>query len=83
MRDSLRLARCAKQLDIQEKAKALLTEALHIFQTLNLKAKSSEAQYELGMCYFRKGAYNEARIVLDEAMKELDAAVVKKSVSVS
>ena len=62
----------ATQVDVQEKAKDLLTEALHIFQTLNLKPKVSEAQYELGMCYFRKGAYDEARIVLDEAMKELE-----------
>jgi tetratricopeptide (TPR) repeat protein len=62
----------AKQLDVQDKAKDLLTEALHIFQTLNLQTKVSEAQYELGMCYFRKGAYDEARIVLDEAMKGLE-----------
>jgi tetratricopeptide (TPR) repeat protein len=62
----------AKQVDVQEKAKDLLTEALHIFQTLNLKTKVSETQYELGMCYFRKGAYDEARIVLDEAMKGLE-----------
>jgi tetratricopeptide (TPR) repeat protein len=62
----------AKQVDVQEKAKDLLTEALHIFQTLNLKAKVSEAQYELGMCYFRKGSYDEARVVLDEAMKGLE-----------
>lgn len=60
------------QLDVQEKAQDLLTEALRIFQTLNLKTKASEAQYELGMCYFRQGAYDEARVVLDEAMKELE-----------
>lgn len=62
----------AKQVDVQDKAKDLLTEALHIFQTLGLRTKASEAQYELGMCYFRKGAYDEARIVLDEAMKGLE-----------
>jgi tetratricopeptide (TPR) repeat protein len=62
----------ATQVDVQEKAKDLLTEALHIFQTLNLQTKVSEAQYELGMCYFRKGAYDEARIILDEAMKGLE-----------
>lgn len=62
----------ASQLDVQEKAKDLLTEALHIFQTLDLKTKVSEAQYELGMCYFRKGAYDEARIVLDEAREGLE-----------
>jgi tetratricopeptide (TPR) repeat protein len=62
----------ASQLDVQEKAQDLLTEALSIFQKLNLKTKASEARYELGMCYFRQGAYDEARIVLDEAMKGLE-----------
>ena len=62
----------AKQLDVQEKAIALLTEALHIFQTLSLKPKASEVQYELGMCYFRRGAYDQARVVLDEALKGLE-----------
>lgn len=62
----------AKQVDVQDRAKDLLTEALHIFQTLNLQTKVSESQYELGMCYFRKGAYDEARIVLDEALKGLE-----------
>jgi tetratricopeptide (TPR) repeat protein len=61
----------ASQLDVQEKAKDLLTEALRIFQTLDLKTKVSETQYELGMCYFRKGAYDEARVVLEEAIKGL------------
>ncbi|HVG35221.1 MAG TPA: helix-turn-helix domain-containing protein [Pyrinomonadaceae bacterium] len=61
----------ANQLDVQEKAKDLVTEALRIFQSLNLKTKASEAQYELGMCYFRNGAYDEARIVLDEAREGL------------
>jgi tetratricopeptide (TPR) repeat protein len=60
------------QLDVQEKAQDLLTEALRIFQKLSLTTKVSEAQYELGMCYFRQGAYDEARIVLDEAMKGLE-----------
>src|ERR1051325_364353 len=61
----------AQQLDVQERAKDLLSEALRIFQTLDLGTKVSEARYELGMCYFRKGAYDEARVVLDEALKGL------------
>src|ERR1051325_958902 len=62
----------AKQIDAQEKAKDLLTEALHIFQNLKLKNKVSETQYELGECYWRLGAYDECRIVLGEAMKRLE-----------
>jgi tetratricopeptide (TPR) repeat protein len=70
----------SKQVDAQEKSKDLLTEALHIFQTLNLQAKASETQYELGMCYFRKGAYDEARIVLEEAMKGLEDAELQAKI---
>jgi tetratricopeptide (TPR) repeat protein len=70
----------SKQVDAQEKAKDLLTESLHIFQTLNLKAKASEAQYELGMCYFRKGAYDEACIILDEALRELEDAELQAKI---
>lgn len=68
------------QLDVQEKAQDLLTEALRIFQGLNLKNKVSEAQYELGMCYFRQGAYSEARVVLDEAMKGLEDEELKAKI---
>jgi two-component system, chemotaxis family, chemotaxis protein CheY len=55
----------------QEKAKDLISEALRMFQSQRQHAKVSEAQYELGMCYFRLGAYDEARVVLDEALKSL------------
>lgn len=57
----------ARAKDIQDNARDLLTESLRIFQSLNNRAKASQAQYELGICYFRSGSYDEARIVLDEA----------------
>jgi tetratricopeptide (TPR) repeat protein len=57
----------AKQIDMQEKAKNLITEALEIFQRINNQIKIAEAQYELGMCYWRTGALDEARIILDKA----------------
>ncbi|HVG32175.1 MAG TPA: hypothetical protein VM911_03815, partial [Pyrinomonadaceae bacterium] len=53
-----------EQLDVQEKAKDLLFEALRIFQHLNEQTKISEVQYELGICYWRLGAFDEGRIVL-------------------
>lgn len=70
----------AKQLDVQEKAKDLLSEAFHIFQSLNSKNKASETQYELGMCYFRRGSYNEARVVLDEALRGLEDAELQAKI---
>jgi tetratricopeptide (TPR) repeat protein len=53
---------------VQEKAKDLLFEALRIFKSESQHLKVSEAQYELGMCYFRLGSYDEARIVLEKAL---------------
>src|SRR5947209_1969126 len=55
----------------QEKAKDLLTEALRKFRSQGQRKKVSEAQYELGICYWRLGAFDEARVVLDEALKRL------------
>src|SRR5215207_7752137 len=56
--------------DAQEKAMDLLSEALRIFQSQNNREKASEAQYELGMCYWRLGAFEEARTVLNKALGE-------------
>lgn len=58
----------AQAADVHEKAKDLLTEALRIFQAHGKPAKVSEANYELGICYFRKGACDEARIIFNEAL---------------
>lgn len=55
----------------QESAKDLLSEALRIFESLDEPAKVSEAQYELGICYWRLGALDEARVVLAEAPRRL------------
>lgn len=75
--------------DAQEKAKDLLTEALRKFRSQGRRVKVSEAQYELGLCYWRVGAYDEARVILDEAFKgledkdtELKAKVIIRSASV-
>lgn len=55
----------------QEKAKDLLSEALRIFESQGQRSKVSEVQYEFGMCYWRAGAYDEARVVLAEALNGL------------
>ncbi|MDQ3803570.1 MAG: tetratricopeptide repeat protein [Acidobacteriota bacterium] len=55
----------------QEQAKDMLSEALRKFKSNGKHAKVSEAQYELGMCYWRLGQYDEARVILEEAFKEL------------
>lgn len=53
----------------QEKAKDLIFEALRMFQANRIQSKISEAKYELGVCYWREGAYEEARIILREALE--------------
>lgn len=55
----------------QEKAKDLLFEALRMFKAQNQEVKASEAKYELSKCYFRLGAYDDARMILEKAIKGL------------
>jgi tetratricopeptide (TPR) repeat protein len=55
----------------QEKAKDLLSESLRKFHSQGQFKKVAEVQYELGMCYWRLGAYDEARVILEEALTEL------------
>jgi DNA-binding response OmpR family regulator len=61
----------------QEKAQDLLTEAVRKFQSQGKYQKASEAQCELGACYWRLGAYNEARLMMKEALKPLTDADVE------
>ncbi len=53
----------------QDAAKALIVEALGAFESLDQASKVSEARYELGICYWRLGALDEARVTLDEALR--------------
>jgi tetratricopeptide (TPR) repeat protein len=55
----------------QEKANDLIFEAMRLFESERQAAKVSEAQYELGMCYFRLGSYDQARVILDKAIEAL------------
>lgn len=55
----------------QDKAKDLLFEALRKFQSQGWHKRVSEAQYELGICYWRLGAHDDARVVMREALKPL------------
>jgi tetratricopeptide (TPR) repeat protein len=58
----------------QERAKDMLSEAERKFRSRGLPTKASEALYELGVCYWRLGAYDEARLVMQEALKPLTDA---------
>ncbi|HEX8707350.1 MAG TPA: sigma 54-interacting transcriptional regulator [Pyrinomonadaceae bacterium] len=55
----------------QETAKDLLSESQSVFLGLRDTAKAAEAQIELAYCYWREGAYDEARVTLRDALSHL------------
>ncbi|MBV8856314.1 MAG: hypothetical protein JOZ02_05060 [Acidobacteria bacterium] len=61
----------------QERAKDLLSEAQRLFNSQGRHERASEAQYELGICYWRVGAYDEARLIMVAALKPLKDADVE------
>jgi tetratricopeptide (TPR) repeat protein len=63
--------------DAQEQAKDMLSEAERKFRSQGMLSKASEAQYELGVCYWRLGAYDESRLVMQEALKPLTDADIE------
>jgi two-component system chemotaxis response regulator CheY len=58
----------ARNAEGQEKAKNLLTQSIEIFEGLKLPDRVAEAQSDLALCYWREGAFDEARINLSEAL---------------
>lgn len=63
----------ARQIEgAQEQAKDFISESLVIFEKLNDQEKVAEALTELGFCYWREGAYDNARATLNTALQKLD-----------
>jgi tetratricopeptide (TPR) repeat protein len=57
--------------DAQERAKNLISESISIFESIGYTKKGSEAQIDLAICYWREGAYDEARDVLKDALSRI------------
>jgi tetratricopeptide (TPR) repeat protein len=55
----------------QEIAKDLISEAARTFERLGLPELNAEAQVDLALCYWREGAFDEARVTLDDALRQL------------
>lgn len=55
----------------QEMAKDFISESLRTFEQLGQTSKVGEARSDLALCYFRSGAYDEARATLEVALAEL------------
>lgn len=55
----------------QEHAKNLITESIRIFESQLYTKKILEGQTEIAYCYWREGAYDEARIILKGVIEGL------------
>ena len=55
----------------QDAAKDLLSESTALFDRLGETAKAAFARSDLAICYWREGAYDEARVLLARAAEEL------------
>lgn len=56
----------------QDAAKDLISESITRFQSLGEPVRAAAAQSDLGYCYWREGAFDEARVIYDQALKTLD-----------
>ncbi len=62
----------AKQIEgAQEIAKNLISESAIIFEALQETEKVAEAQIDLAICYWREGAFDEARVTLREVLNRI------------
>src|SRR4026209_973285 len=55
----------------QETAKDLISESASLFEKLGSLDRVAEARIDLGICYWREGALDEARITLQEVLTQL------------
>src|SRR3989442_579151 len=55
----------------QETAKDLITQSIEIFERLGQTRELAEAHGDLALCYWREGAFDEARIHLANALSAL------------
>ncbi len=62
----------------QEIAKDLISESTSAFEKLGRRSKVGEARSELALCYWRAGAFGEARVMLQEALDEFDESDIEQ-----
>lgn len=55
----------------QETAKDLISESAGVFERLGLDDRAAEARIDLGICYWREGALDEARVTLQNVLTQL------------
>ena len=62
----------------QEAAKDLISESLRMFEQLGQRSNVGEARSDLALCYWRAGAFDEARVTLQEALSDFDEGDVEQ-----
>jgi transcriptional regulator with PAS, ATPase and Fis domain len=65
----------------QEIAKNLISESITIFESLHKPEKVGEALTELAYCYWREGAFDEARVTLRDALIRLERDDERKAIA--
>jgi CheY-like chemotaxis protein/tetratricopeptide (TPR) repeat protein len=55
----------------QEVGKDLITKSIEIFHKINMYEREAEARADLALCYWREGAFDEARVHLTRARELL------------
>ena len=58
----------------QEAAKNLISESAALFEQAGERAGAALAWSEMALCYWREGAYDEARVLLGRSLEELSEA---------
>jgi tetratricopeptide (TPR) repeat protein len=59
--------------EAQEVAKNLISESINFYHSIGDVKKAAAARAELAYCYWREGAFDEARIMFDESLQTLTA----------
>ncbi|HEV2708049.1 MAG TPA: helix-turn-helix domain-containing protein [Pyrinomonadaceae bacterium] len=59
----------------QEKAKDLISESASLFEQIGETDRAASARSDLALCYWRTGAYDEARVLLESAFKSITETV--------
>ena len=62
----------------QEMAKDLISESARAFEKLGQRNNVGEARSELALCYWRAGAFDEARVMLEEASDEFEESDIEQ-----
>jgi tetratricopeptide (TPR) repeat protein len=66
----------------QDAAKDLISESAALFENLGESNRAAAARAESALCYWREGAYSEARLILEQAAANIrdDASLKAKTV---